>query len=89
LHSNAELIRFVRTGSMRTKQLRLIDSEQIRRRMNEFIGKKINIVLTDRTVMFGELKHVTDTSIVLRNMRLENVTYPIQSIVEIFLDTQV
>ena len=74
---------------MRTKQLRLIDSNQIRTRMNEFIGEKINIVLTDRTAMFGELKHVNDTSIVLRNMRLENITYPIQSIVEIFLDTQV
>jgi hypothetical protein len=74
---------------MRTRQLRIIDAEQIRRRMNEFIGEKINIVLTDRTVMFGELKHVNDTSIVLRNMRLENVTYPIQSIVEIFLDTHV
>jgi len=87
LHSIAELIRFARTGCMRTKQLRLTNSDQIRSRMNEFIGKKINIVLTDRTVMFGELKHVNDTSIVLRNMRLENVTYPVQSIVEIFLDT--
>lgn len=74
---------------MRTKQLRLIDSEQIRSRMKEFIGKKINIVLTDRTVMFGELKQANDNSIVLRNMRLENMTYPIQSIVEIFLDTHV
>ena len=74
---------------MRTKQLRLINSDQIRGRMNEFIGKKINIVLNDRTVMFGELKHVDDTSIVLRNMRLENISYPIQSIVEIFLDTHV
>jgi len=74
---------------MRTKQLRLTNSDQIRRRMNEFIGKKINIVLNDRTVMFGELKNVNDTSIVLRNMRLENIAYPIQSIVEIFLDTHV
>ena len=74
---------------MRTKQLRLINSDQIRSRMNEFIGKKINIVLNNRTVMFGELKNVSDTSIVLRNMRLENITYPIQSIVEIFLDTHV
>ena len=74
---------------MRTKQLRLIDSEQIRGRMKEFIGKKINIVLTDKTVMFGELKQANDNSIVLRNMRLENMTYPIQSIVEIFLDTHI
>ena len=74
---------------MRTKQLRLIDSDQIRRRMNEFMGKKINIVLSNRTVMFGELRQVTATSIILRNMRLENVAYPFQSIVEVYLDTYV
>ena len=74
---------------MRTKQLRINDTTQIRRRMNEFLGKKINIVLDDRTVMFGELKTANETSIVLRNMRLKNVSYPIQSIVEVYLDTQV
>ena len=57
--------------------------------MNEFIGKKINIVLTDRTAMFGELMRTNDKSIVLKNMRLENTTYSLQSIVEVFLDTQV
>ena len=57
--------------------------------MNEFIGKKINIVLTDRTAMFGELMRANDASIVLKNMRLENTTYALQSIVEVFLDTQV
>ena len=74
---------------MRTKQLRLTESGQIRRRINEFIGKKINIVLTDRTAMFGELMRTNDASIVLKNMRLQNTTYPLQSIVEVFLDTQV
>ena len=71
---------------MRTKQLRLSDSVQIRQRINEFLGKKINIVLIDRTVMFGELRKVNGDHIVLRNMRLENVTYPFQSIVELYLD---
>jgi len=71
---------------MRTKQLRLSDSVQIRRRAPEFLGKKINIVLTDRTVMFGELKKVDDDHIVLRNMRLENINYSFQSIVELYFD---
>lgn len=71
---------------MRTKQLRLSDSTQIRQRISEFLGKKINIVLADRTVMFGELKKVNNDHIVLRNMRLENVIYPFQSIVELYLD---
>ena len=57
--------------------------------MSGFIGKKINIVLTDRTVMFGELKKVNDKAIVLKNMRLENMTYAFQSIVEVYLDTRV
>jgi hypothetical protein len=71
---------------MRTRQLRLSDSDQIRRRMPEFLGKKINIVLTDRTVMFGELKKVNETEIVLRNMRMVKTTYPFRNIVEIYLD---
>ena len=71
---------------MHTKQLRLSDSTQIRQRISEFLGKKINIVLADRTVMFGELKKVNNDHIVLRNMRLENVIYPFQSIVELYLD---
>jgi len=74
---------------MRTKQLRLSDSVQIRQRMNEFLGRKLNIVLADRTVMFGELKKVLDDHIVLSNMRLENIQYPFQSIVEVYLDTKV
>jgi hypothetical protein len=57
--------------------------------MPEFVGKKINIVLSDRTVMFGVLKKVNESEIVLTNMRLENVKYPIQNIVEVYYDTLV
>ena len=55
--------------------------------MGEFLGKKINIVLMDNTVMFGELKKVNDAEIVLMNMRLENVKYPFDSIAEVYLDS--
>jgi hypothetical protein len=55
--------------------------------MPEFIGKKINIVLSDSTAMFGVLKKVSDAEIVLMNMRMENVKYPFTSITEIYLDT--
>jgi hypothetical protein len=55
--------------------------------MKEFLGKKLNIVLNDRTVMFGELKNVGSDHIVLSNMRLENIQYPFNSIVEVYLDT--
>jgi hypothetical protein len=71
---------------MRTRQLRLNDRDQIQRRMPEFLGKKMNIVLSDRTVMFGELKKVNASEIILRNMRMENIRYPFKNIVEIYLD---
>lgn len=72
---------------MRTKQLRLNDPEQIRQRMPKFLGRQINIVLTDRTVMFGEVRQVNDAEVTLRNMRLENVKYPFGAIAEVYIDT--
>lgn len=54
--------------------------------MPEFLGKKINIVLTDNTVMFGQLKKVNDIEIVLQNMRLKNVKYSFHTITEVYLD---
>ena len=74
---------------MRTKQLRLNDFNQIRQRMPEFLGKKINIVLTDNTAMFGELTNVSENEIVLKNMRQVKVKFLFRSIVEVYLDTQV
>jgi hypothetical protein len=74
---------------MRTKQLRLNDPALIRQRLPEFVGKKINIVLRDNTVSFGELKKITADEIVLENMRLEKMYFAFQSITEIYLDTKV
>jgi len=72
---------------MGTKQLRINDPEQIRSSVNIFIGKKINIVLQDNTVVFGELKSVNGTEIQLRNMRLKEVKYPFSEIAEIYIDS--
>ena len=74
---------------MRTKQLRLNDLAQIRKRMPEFLGKKINIVLNDKTAVFGELAKVADAKIVVKNMRMENMTILYDTIVEIYLDSKV
>lgn len=74
---------------MRTKQLRLNDSGQIRLRMPEFTGKKISVVLDDNTVVFGELLKFTGTDVMLKNMRLERVSIPFNSIAEVYLDIKV
>lgn len=72
---------------MSTKQLRLNDPAQIQKTIKSLLGKKINIVLTDDTVVFGELKEVNATEIRLTNMRLKNIRYPFVKITEVYLDT--
>lgn len=69
-----------------TKQLRLSDIVQIKSRVRELLHKKINIVLKDNTVMFGELKEVNENGISLRNMRLKTIVYPFDQIAEIYFD---
>lgn len=72
---------------MSTKQLRLNDPEQIQKSIKSLLGKKINIVLTDDTVVFGELKKVDTAEIQLLNMRLKKISYPFARIAEVYLDT--
>jgi hypothetical protein len=72
---------------MRTKQLRLSDEVQIKTRLPEFVGKKVSIVFSDSTAVFGELIKVSVSEIVLLNMRLEKIKYPFNSISEIYFDT--
>lgn len=72
---------------MSTRQLRLNDPVQIQKRMNSFLGKKINIVLTDDTVVFGELKQVNAADIQVLNMRRKKVRCLFKEITEIYLDT--
>lgn len=72
---------------MSTKQLRLNDPELIQKNIKSLLGKKINIVLTDDTVVFGELKKVNTTEIQLLNMRLKKISYPFARIAEVYLDT--
>ena len=72
---------------MSTKQLRISDSEQIKSKAPNFLGKKINIVLMDNTAVFGKLAQVSDKEIILVNMRLKKVNYPFSSIAELYVDS--
>lgn len=68
------------------RQIRLNSAEQIRKRAREFIGKKINIVLRSRTVLFGELKSVDERELVLLNLRRRNIQLALEEISEVYLD---
>ena len=72
---------------MSTRQLRLSDADQIQKNISSLVGKNINIVLTDDTVFFGELKKVNTTEIQLINTRLKKMSYSFDRIAEVYLDT--
>ena len=72
---------------MSTRQLRLSDPDQIQKTINRFLGKKINIVLNDDTVVFGELKEVSSVDIQVLNMRRKKVRCRFKEIIEVYLDT--
>ena len=71
---------------MSTRQIRLNTLDQIRTKLKEFYGKKINIVLRDRTVLFGQLKSIDSTQLRFVNMRLDAVTVSLDDVSEVYLD---
>ena len=73
---------------MSTKQLRISDPEQIKSKAGTFLGKKINIVLLDNTVVFGKLTEVSSKEVQLMNMRMRKVKYPYSSIAELYIDSK-
>lgn len=71
---------------MVTRQVRLSTPGQIRKKLVDFTGKKINIVMNDRTVFFGELKHVDRDSLTFTNMRQGTSTVRLSEVSEVYLD---
>lgn len=71
---------------MVTRQIRLSTQDHIRKKLNDLIGKKINIVLCNRTVLFGELKRVSENDLTFENMRLEPFTILFKDISEVYFD---
>lgn len=70
-----------------TKQLRLSDQTLIRQRIKEFLGKKINIVLSDNRVILGDLHGINQEGITLINMRQRKVHYSFDELYEVYFDT--
>lgn len=71
---------------MSVRQIRFSGLEQIQKRLKEFPGKKISIVLTNRTVLFGWLKGVDQANLSFVNMREASISLPLKEISEVYLD---
>jgi ribosome maturation factor RimP len=73
---------------MSTRQLRLDSITKITTRFQEFKGKKINIVLNDKTVILAKVLEMSQTALKVLNMRLKEVKIPLDNINEIYYDTK-
>ena len=71
---------------MQKRLLRLGTQTQIRQRAPEFVGKKINIVLNNNTVILVELLKFSETELFTQNMRRQKLTVAISDIYEIIID---
>lgn len=72
--------------TMATRQTRLNTLQQIQQKLPSYTGKKINIVLHDRTVFFGRLKGMNDSTLEIVNMRKETISVDLNNISEVYLD---
>jgi hypothetical protein len=73
---------------MSTRQLRLSSTDQIRKKIQDLKGSKINIVLRNQTAVLGTIHAVGDDFLDLLNMRLTRVKIQLQDISEIYYDTK-
>lgn len=73
---------------MSTRQHRLQSQEQIRKRIPELIGKEINIVLRDSTVLLGRLLEASDARLKVQNLRQKSFEIPLDKISEMYFDTK-
>ena len=71
----------------RTRQLRVSEPTQIRRKLAESTGKMTHIVLRDSRVIVGKILHSTTEEITLMNMRQTNMKINVNDISEIYFDT--
>ena len=71
---------------MHMRQTRLSGPLQIRTHLAELVGKKINIVLHDNSVVFGELLSVLPNSIQVLNMRQRQMEIAINDMYELHVD---
>lgn len=71
---------------MQKRLLRLSTQTQIRQHVTGFVGKKINIVLNDNTVVLAELLKFSEVQLGVQNMRGQQLTVAFTDIYEIIID---
>lgn len=68
-------------------QVRLSQS-QFQKNMLEYVGKSINVVFINNTVLFGLFEKAEGNTITLQNMRLKRKTHLVKDIYEVYFDKE-
>lgn len=70
-----------------TRQLRINDTSKIRERINEFVGKKVTLVLHDGRVTTGKINTMITDGVTLLNFRNKSMTFRFNDVAELYFDT--
>lgn len=71
---------------MQKRLLRLSTQTQIRQHVTGLVGKKINLVLNDNTVVLAELLKFSEAELGIQNMRGQKLSVAFTDIYEIIID---
>lgn len=71
---------------MGIRQIRLNSMEKIRGNIGSYKGKKINLVLSNKTSVYGELLAVENDGIVVQNQGLKKLNITWNDISEVYFD---
>ena len=71
---------------MGTRQQRIDGEAGARASIDDITGKYANIVMKDRTVLFGEICGIAGDELLIRNMRRQKQKLALNSLSEIILD---
>lgn len=71
---------------MSKKQIRISEPTLLKKRLPEFINRKVNVILKDNTVIFGLLKKTDDQSLHVMNMRQKEIVLPMEKVAEFYTD---
>lgn len=74
---------------MRTKQIRISGTQNVREKAKSYIGKNINIVLSQNVTIFGKLLVSHDDHVIIENTRLKKQRIALQEINEFYFDATV
>jgi hypothetical protein len=74
---------------MRTKQIRISGTSQVREKIKTYIGKNINFVLAQNITILGKVLTSTQDHVVIENTRLRKQSIALQEINEFYFDATV